>query len=113
MTSWKEWLWHVLRLGLAVVLLAIDIRWFACYAFTLLLMVLHHIDHPRAGVRCYQGQNDGRFILLLRHAGVTNEEARALTEQIYKDAPPEVQKSLDRDARLVAGWSFVSPRTYL
>ncbi len=110
MVTWKEWVWHLVRLALAAALLAWDTRVFLFYAFTMVLTVLRQVDYVRATVRVFQTVNDHRFILLMRQAGIT--QADLDVHAVIVEADEEGNESLKRDLKLVAP-NGVPAKSYL
>ncbi len=100
----RQWFWHVFQLALAAALLAIDIRLFLFYAFAVLLVLLTRVHRLRAMLRLFHSCNDARFFLLMRHAGITSEAARALGWTMARDCSQEVRADLDSDTRLATGF---------
>jgi len=114
MAPWTKLLWYLFLLALAAALLAVDLRFFLFYAFMVLLMLLYQVDYLRAMLRVYWTADDVRSILLMRHANVTDAETQALAKQMHEDLRRHIQKSLDRDIRLVfAGGGRLPHEPYL
>ena len=100
--------WRLFQLVLAAALLAIDIRLFLFYAFVVLLALLNYVYRLRSMFTLFQSCNDARSFLLMRHAGITNEAARALGRTMARDCGEDVRARLDRDTRSATGFIFNS-----
>ena len=100
---WRFAAWRVLRVTIAVVLLAYDVRWFALYAFLLLLRVLDAVDYVRAVARTYQTTNDMRWLTLMRRLDITHGDLGRTMQEVRAAADERHLKSLARDWALVYG----------
>ena len=81
---------------------------FLFYAFVVLLALLNYVYRLRSMFTLFQSCNDARSFLLMRHAGITNEAARALGRTMARDCGEDVRARLDRDTRSATGFIFNS-----
>lgn len=111
--SWKRLLWHAVRLALAAVALAVDLRLFMFYAFTIMLLISHQVDHLRATVRVFQVLNDARLLLLMRHASIGNDDLQAFTDKMLDSLPRDEWDKLEADFRAVTSEDWFRARSCL
>jgi hypothetical protein len=97
----RELAWHLLRLGIAGLLLWLDVRFFLFYAFTLFLWVSIRLDRLRALSRTYQVVNDCRFLLVLEKLGVDPAEIERFSDAKLAELTTAQQASVERDMRAV------------
>lgn len=99
----KTLLWHFWRLALAAILLWWDIRLFWFYAFTILLLAIHTINHLRAVVRILSLSHDSKLIAIYERAGITHKDVGEVLERTTLALSLEHKKTLDEDWRLASG----------
>ena len=99
--TWKEVAFHILRLAIAVALLAYDLRFFLFYAFTLLLQVLHQLNVLRALARVQYLWTQNLAGAMANKLGVTPEDIAAQFERAKSESEPEAWESLERDFNFV------------
>jgi hypothetical protein len=99
----RSLIWHFCRLALAGILLWWDFRWFLFYAFTILLLILHHIDHLRALVRVLSIGHDAKLVAIYEHLGIPLANVLAVGERINVDLDEKQREGLDDDWRMASG----------
>jgi hypothetical protein len=100
----KALVWHGFRLALAALLLWWDVRVFFFYAFTLLLMVLHHVNYVRALVRVLSIGHDAKLMAIYEHLGLTAADVARIDHRTAARLNNQQARSLSED------WLIVGPR---
>lgn len=94
---------RLLRLALAAALLWYDVRLFYLYVFLTVLRSLDDTDRLRATLRLYQVSADVRWLTLLRHVGVTQQEMDDAAQGIQEAQHEAYLENMVRDCALVVG----------
>jgi hypothetical protein len=95
----KQIAWHLVRLALAVVLLAFDTRVFLFYAFTIVLAVASDTDRLRASVRVLHFRNEAKLLALLTERGLKDADVSKAADEMFAQWTEEQRESLQADMR--------------
>jgi hypothetical protein len=98
--TWTTVAWHFVRLSLAAILLWYNTQLFLFYAFTILLVVSHQVNHLRALVRILSLTTESRLIAVNEHLGVPPDDVSKILRRTKDKMNDRDKKQLDDDVRL-------------